>query len=95
MHRDPKKRLGRDGPQSIKQHPFFEGIDWSKMLDKQYIPPEPYLRKRFDSFLKLPLSKKTNSDVAAHFKKDSVRAFSSEKHISGWSFILPQANEED
>jgi len=43
-----------EGSLEIKLHPFFDRIDWDKMLLKQYIPPEPYLKTRFENFLKLP-----------------------------------------
>jgi serum/glucocorticoid-regulated kinase 2 len=54
MMRDPKTRLGCNGPEEIKKHPFFAMIDWKKMLQRCYVPPEPYLKMRFDQFLKLP-----------------------------------------
>jgi hypothetical protein len=71
LDKDPKKRLGaRYGSFEIKQHPFFTKIDWDKMMGKQYIPPEPYLKQRFESFLKLPPNQKTNHDVFKDFTKD-------------------------
>ena len=35
----PEERLGANGIQEIKQHPFFEDIDWDLMLQKQVPPP--------------------------------------------------------
>jgi hypothetical protein len=32
MAKDPRKRLGKNGIQEIKEHPFFEGIDWDRMM---------------------------------------------------------------
>ena len=52
--RNPKKRLGyNEGADEIKQHPFFKKINWEKAYNKMYQPPEPYLRKRFENFLKM------------------------------------------
>jgi hypothetical protein len=28
---DPKQRLGFDGADSVKKHPFFNGIDWGRL----------------------------------------------------------------
>ena len=95
LDKDPKKRLGaRYGSFEIKQHPFFSKIDWDKMMTKQYIPPEPYIKQRFKNFLKLPADQKTNQEVYKDFIKDlsSTKQFNSKDnvHINGWSFALTQ-----
>jgi len=44
--RNPAKRLGVDHDgQEIKRHPFFEGIDWTKIYNKEYeVLPVDYIR---------------------------------------------------
>jgi len=40
------RRLGA-GPgdaDEIKEHPFFEGIDWDKVYRKELLPPRPHLK---------------------------------------------------
>jgi len=32
---DPNARLGSRGVEEIKQHPFFEGIDWNELLERK------------------------------------------------------------
>ena len=52
LNRNPKKRLGTiAGAEEIKKHPFFKNIDWTKLHNRAYRAPEPYLRKRFENFL--------------------------------------------
>lgn len=36
----PEKRLGRNGAQEIKDHPFFAGVDWStiRQIDAPFVP---------------------------------------------------------
>lgn len=36
LKKDPTKRLGHRGAQEIKSHPWFEEVDWDKMLNKEY-----------------------------------------------------------
>ncbi len=34
---DPKKRLGYNGAEEVKQHPFFKGINWDQLYNEE--PP--------------------------------------------------------
>ena len=36
---DASLRLGAKGVDEIKKHPFFSGIDWDKLANKQLHPP--------------------------------------------------------
>ena len=36
---NPKKRLGYKSSEEVKNHPFFKGIDFDKVLRKEYKPP--------------------------------------------------------
>ncbi|KRX05726.1 Protein kinase-like domain [Pseudocohnilembus persalinus] len=47
LKNDPKERLTL---QQIKQHTFFEEVDWNQMYNKQYIPPiKPNLKGATDT----------------------------------------------
>ena len=40
LTRDPAQRLGVNGAEEIKRHPFFaKHIDWQKLLAKKIQPP--------------------------------------------------------
>ncbi|KAL1744423.1 putative serine/threonine protein kinase [Schizophyllum fasciatum] len=39
LNRDPSKRLGVNGAEEIKKHPFFESIDWAQLKEKKIHPP--------------------------------------------------------
>lgn len=39
MKKNPKERLGYKSIAELKQHEFFEGIDWHRVYEKKYSPP--------------------------------------------------------
>ncbi|CAO3599164.1 unnamed protein product [Absidia cylindrospora] len=50
LTREPTERLGHDGPQMIKNHPFFASIDWDKLRDKKLQPPfKPLVENMYDT----------------------------------------------
>jgi serine/threonine protein kinase len=50
LEKDPSKRLGfQNDAEDLKNHPFFESIDWIKMKNKLYTTPKkPLLKHRYD-----------------------------------------------
>lgn len=45
MRKNPKKRLGFNGVDEIKNHPWFKNIDWKKVYNRKLKPPLPKSRK--------------------------------------------------
>ncbi|KAJ3329384.1 hypothetical protein HDU76_008017 [Blyttiomyces sp. JEL0837] len=39
LNRDPTQRLGANGADEIKRHPFFSDINWQKLMARKYNPP--------------------------------------------------------
>jgi len=39
LAKNPSDRLGAKGMSEVKEHPFFEGIDWDSLLNKKIDPP--------------------------------------------------------
>ena len=49
LTRDPAQRLGVNGADEIKRHPFFEKIDWRRLARKKIQPPfKPSVRSPVD-----------------------------------------------
>lgn len=75
LARDPDKRLGANGCEEIKQHPFFQGVNWQALRSEE--PPfVPSLKNLTDSDY-FPVHKKfsTNS-LGGGQKKQKVRMYS-------------------
>ncbi|CAO3648738.1 unnamed protein product [Cunninghamella echinulata] len=50
LTRDPSERLGHNGPEVIKNHPFFASIDWRKLMQKKVQPPfKPLVENAYDT----------------------------------------------
>lgn len=48
---DPNKRLGRNGPEEVRQHPFFKDLDWNKLLtESPSFIPQPVNEEDTDYF---------------------------------------------
>lgn len=48
---DPDKRLGRNGSEEVRQHPFFKGLDWDKLLtESPSFIPQPVNEEDTDYF---------------------------------------------
>ncbi|KAJ6230059.1 non-specific serine/threonine protein kinase [Anaeramoeba flamelloides] len=63
LTRNPKKRLGYNGAEEIKNHEFFDGIDWEKLYNRGYTPEFiPTINKKDDlqnfdqKFTSIPIS---------------------------------------
>jgi serine/threonine protein kinase len=77
---NPKKRLGYRGADEVKQHPFFKGVDFDKVLRKEYKPPFiPKLKDDLDlryfdeSFTELRVDSEKNDDKDEEDEKDDFK----------------------
>jgi serine/threonine protein kinase len=49
MISDPSKRLGKNGADEIKAHPFFKGIDWDNIRSTMKPPFVPEIQNDYDT----------------------------------------------
>ncbi|CDH50007.1 ypk2p [Lichtheimia corymbifera JMRC:FSU:9682] len=86
LERDPSQRLGWDGADSVKAHPFFDRMDWDKVARLELTPPYvPELRSETDlthfdeAFINMSpcisqsSSLSSNQDPFDHFSFDARR----------------------
>ncbi|KAJ5191241.1 serine/threonine protein kinase-like protein [Penicillium cinerascens] len=76
---DPLQRLGANGAAEIKSHPFFNGIDWPKLMRKEYIPK-----------LRPPLPKKQDQAWASSSSPTPELSEEFKAQFAGWSYNRPE-----
>ena len=77
---NPKKRLGYKSADEVKSHPFFKGIDFDKVLRKEYKPPfipklkdDTDLRYFDDNFTQLTIDNEKPEEKADEDEKDEFK----------------------
>jgi hypothetical protein len=94
---DEKKRLGSTGIEKIKAHPFFQTIDWDRLMQKHVIPPamppqKTYptkpIHKSFDRMM-ATLTKQRRSNGQEDVDWGVQIAESDNNLFSTWDFISP------
>ena len=101
---EPKKRLGygKDGTENIKNHPFFEEINWDDIWNKKIVPPfKPELEDELD--LKYFDSQFTSEPVESFSKNPRSREVSYEyknftyvtESVKNELMVISKDNKED
>ncbi|SCU94643.1 LADA_0G09956g1_1 [Lachancea dasiensis] len=85
LSRDPKRRLGFNGAEEIKSHPFFSQLNWKRLWMKGYIPPykPPVLGSLDTSNFDQEFTKELPVDsVVNDFLSESVQ-----QQFGGWTYV--------
>ncbi|KAM3128981.1 hypothetical protein pb186bvf_018898 [Paramecium bursaria] len=91
---DPSERLGINGIQEIKIHPFFQGVDWKKIRDK----PSPYIPE-VKSEIDTQNFEKFEEEEPWNFggrrtKKDNFQGYSYNRQVQNEQSPIKKALEE-
>ena len=86
--KDPRERLGsKYDVEVIKNHPYFEDIDWDKVYKREYLP-SPIIRDNNQvKFFGYPqyFSDNNNSNIKEEGLNNDY--FNDNKIYEGWSFV--------
>ena len=92
---NPKERLGIEGSESIKSHPFFEGVDWNLAYEKKLNPPFiPKLKS--DTDLRYFDNIFTDEPIGGPKKRNNTRDRDKEinNEYNGFTYIAESVSNE-
>jgi serum/glucocorticoid-regulated kinase 2 len=79
FHRDPEQRLGAKGVAEIKVHPFFNDIDWRRVLQRGY---EPVFKPNNADF-RLDTNPQDHSDFLPMSKEEAQKLSEATEKLRG------------
>ena len=87
MEKDPDKRFGVLNKNELKNHPFFKGIDWEKLKNKEINPPINFIKQKEENE-KLSDSKKNKIKKNIRFiDEDYTEENKYTKRVKNFTFI--------
>jgi len=104
LKRNPNERLGsKRDVEEIKEHEYFADVDWQKVYERKYKPPQIYLKSNHLQFFRQPLQFKENEEDDLFVKDSNYNnndynkynqdILNSVNNYEGWSFVQKQSNE--
>ena len=101
LKRNPNERLGsKRDVEEIKEHEYFADVDWQKVYERKYKPPQIYLKSNHLQFFRQPVQFKENEEDDLFVKDNSINDYNkynqdilnSVNNYEGWSFVQKNFN---
>ena len=80
--------------EEIKEHEYFADVDWQKVYERKYKPPQIYLKSNHLQFFRQPVQFKENEeddlfvkDSNVDYNKYNQDILNSMNNYEGWSFV--------
>ena len=101
LKRNPNERLGsKRDVEEIKEDEYFSDVDWQKVYERKYKPPQIYLKSNHLQFFRQPVQFKENEeddlfvkDSNVEYNKYNQDILNKMNNYEGWSFV--QKNNEN
>ena len=95
LKRNPNERLGsKRDVEEIKENEYFADVDWQKVYERKYKPPQIYLKSNHLQFFRQPVQFKENEeddlfvkDSNVDYNKYNQDILNSMNNYEGWSFV--------
>ena len=103
LKRNPNERLGsKRDVEEIKEDEYFSDVDWQKVYERKYKPPQIYLKSNHLQFFRQPVQFKENEEDDL-FVKDSNENYNiynqdilnNMNNYEGWSFVQRNNGNND
>ena len=101
LKRNPNERLGsKRDVEEIKENEYFADVDWQKVYERKYKPPQIYLKSNHLQFFRQPVQFKENEEDDLFVKEDNYVEYNkynqdilnTMNNYDGWSFIQKNNN---
>ncbi|KAJ6255356.1 non-specific serine/threonine protein kinase [Anaeramoeba flamelloides] len=86
LNRDKENRFGANGAEEIKNHEFFEGVDWDKLYNKEYKPEFIPKIKEIDDITNFD-DEFTNEEAVDSLPQESAVGKLTEKDFKGFTYL--------
>ena len=101
LKRNPNERLGsKRDVEEIKENEYFADVDWQKVYERKYKPPQIYLKSNHLQFFRQPVQFKENEeddlfvkDNNYDYNKYNQDILNSVNNYEGWSFVQKPSGE--
>ena len=95
LKRNPNERLGsKRDIEEIKEHEYFSDVDWQKVYERKYKPPQIYLKSNHLQYFRQPVQFRENEeddlfvkDSNVNYNKYNQDFLNTMNNYEGWSFV--------
>ena len=91
LDKDPKKRLGVSDKNKIKEHEFFNGIDWSELEKKNIKPPIDLVYIKLEN--EIPFNNKKNNEIQNSQNKNNTNK--NDNNVKNFTFVRPNSTNKN
>ena len=104
LKKNPNERLGsKRDVEEIKENEYFSDVDWQKVYERKYKPPQVYLKSNHLQFFRQPVQFRENEEDDLFVKDNSINDYNkynqdilnSVNNYEGWSFVQKKDKENN